>query len=100
MPLDSETVEMPFAENCESSEDVEFYFKLPNWFRIKTPIGNYNPDWAIVLNGEKKIYFVAETKGFGQELRGSEAMKIKCSKAHFLLNLKMLSIIGHQHYQH
>ncbi len=72
MPLDSETVEMPFAENCESSEDVEFYFKLPNWFRIKTPIGNYNPDWAIVLNGEKKIYFVAETKGFGQELRGSE----------------------------
>lgn len=83
IPLDSETVEMPFAENCESSEDVEFYFKLPNWFKIKTPIGNYNPDWAVVLNGEKKIYFVAETKGFGQELRGSEAMKIKCGKAHF-----------------
>ena len=74
---------MPFAENCESSEDVEFYFKLPNWFKIKTPIGNYNPDWAVVLNGENKIYFVAETKGFGQELRGSEAMKIKCGTEHF-----------------
>ena len=83
IPLDSETVEMPFASQCETSEDVEFYFKLPNWFKISTPIGNYNPDWAVVLKGEKKIYFIAETKGYGQELRGSEAMKIKCGKAHF-----------------
>lgn len=83
IPLDSETVEMPFARDCESSEDVEFYFKLPNWFKIKTPIGNYNPDWAVVLKGEKKIYFIAETKDTDSELRGSELMKIKCGKAHF-----------------
>jgi len=67
----------------EIDEDIEFYFKLPFWFRINTPIGTYNPDWAIVFKGEKKIYFVAETKGAGQELRPSEQMKIDCGKAHF-----------------
>lgn len=82
MPLDS-NVENQFAKDCESSEDVEFYFKLPTWFEITTPIGKYRPDWAVVLKGEKKIYFVAETKGDGQELRGSELMKIKCGIAHF-----------------
>lgn len=82
IPLDS-FVENQFAKDCESSEDIEFYFKLPFWFRINTPIGTYNPDWAIVFKGEKKIYFVAETKGQGQELRLSEQMKIDCGKAHF-----------------
>jgi len=76
-------VENQFAKDCESSENIEFYFKLPYWFKIPTPIGNYNPDWAIVFKGEKKIYFVAETKGDGQELRGSEKQKIKCGKEHF-----------------
>ncbi|MEO6844394.1 MAG: DEAD/DEAH box helicase family protein [Ginsengibacter sp.] len=82
IPLDS-NVENQFAKDCETSENVEFYFKLPFWFKIDTPIGNYNPDWAIVFKGEKKIYFVAETKSGGQELRGSEKMKIKCGKEHF-----------------
>ncbi len=82
MPLDS-GVENQFARDCESSEDIEFYFKLPFWFKIPTPIGTYNPDWAIVFQGEKKIYFVAETKSSGQELRGSEKLKIECGKAHF-----------------
>lgn len=82
IPLDS-NVENKFAKDCETSENVEFYFKLPFWFKIDTPIGNYNPDWAIVFKGEKKIYFVAETKSGGQELRGSEKMKIKCGKEHF-----------------
>ena len=82
IPLDS-GVENQFALDCESSEDVEFYFKLPTWFEITTPIGKYRPDWAVVLKGEKKIYFVAETKGDGQELRGSELMKIKCGIEHF-----------------
>ncbi|MDO9462307.1 MAG: DEAD/DEAH box helicase, partial [Deltaproteobacteria bacterium] len=82
IPLDS-SVENQFARDCESSENIEFYFKLPFWFRINTPIGTYNPDWAIVKKGEKKIYFVAETKGQGQELRPSEQMKIDCGKAHF-----------------
>jgi len=82
IPLDS-GVENQFAKDCESSENIEFYFKLPGWFKIQTPIGTYNPDWAIVFKGEKKIYFVAETKSEGQELLKSEKLKIKCGKEHF-----------------
>ncbi|RJQ53884.1 MAG: DEAD/DEAH box helicase [Nitrospiraceae bacterium] len=82
IPLDS-SVENQFARDCESSENIEFFFKLPFWFRINTPIGTYNPDWAIVFKGEKKVYFVAETKSEDQELRLSEKMKIDCGKAHF-----------------
>ncbi|MEO5909530.1 MAG: DEAD/DEAH box helicase family protein [Pelobium sp.] len=88
VPLDSK-VESKFAEDCETSEQVKFYFKLPNWFKIPTPIGNYNPDWAVVLEDEQKIYFVAETKDTGtpqvdlSKLTGDEQMKIKCGKAHF-----------------
>src|SRR3972149_5385015 len=82
IPLNS-SVENQFAKDCESSENIEFFFKLPFWFRINTPIGTYNPDWAIVFRGEKKIYFVAETKSAGQELRGSEELKIKCGAEHF-----------------
>ena len=84
MPLDSE-VEMQFAKDCESREDIEFYFKLPNWFVIKTPIGTYNPDWALVFKNEKKVYFVAETKSTTDltKLRPEERMKIKCDSRHF-----------------
>jgi type III restriction enzyme len=82
IPLDS-SVESKFANDCESSENIEFYFKLPNWFKIPTPIGNYIPDWAVVFRGERKVYFVAESKSEGQELRSSEGLKIKCGKAHF-----------------
>lgn len=82
IPLQSD-VESQFAKDCESSENVEFYFKLPFWFKINTPIGTYNPDWAVVFKNESKIYFVAETKSSGQELRGTEKLKIKCGKKHF-----------------
>lgn len=82
IPLDS-SIENQFARDCETHENIEFFFKLPSWFKINTPIGTYNPDWAIVFKGEKKIYFVAETKGEGQELRGSEKLKIKCGAEHF-----------------
>ncbi len=82
VPLDSK-VEFDFAEECESRNDIEFYFKLPFWFKIKTPIGNYNPDWALIKKNEKTVYFVAETKSAGQELRTSEKQKIKCGYAHF-----------------
>lgn len=81
IPLDS-SVENQFAADCETSENIEFFFKLPFWFKINTPIGTYNPDWAIVFKGEKKIYFVAETKGEG-EIRRSEELKIKCGTEHF-----------------
>jgi len=81
-PLDS-NVEYEFARECESRDDIEFYFKLPFWFKIKTPIGNYNPDWALIKKNEKTVYFVAETKSAGQELKISEKRKIKCGYAHF-----------------
>ena len=88
VPLDS-GVESKFAKDCETSEQIKFYFKLPNWFKIPTPIGNYNPDWALVFEDDKKIYFVTETKDTGtpqvdlSKLSGDEQMKIKCGKAHF-----------------
>ena len=88
VPLDS-GVESQFAKDCETSEQIKFYFKLPNWFKIPTPIGTYNPDWALVFEDDKKIYFVAETKDTGtpqvdlSKLSGDEQMKIKCGKAHF-----------------
>ena len=88
MPLDS-GVESKFAKDCETSDQIKFYFKLPNWFKIPTPIGNYNPDWALIFEDEQKIYFVAETKDTEtpqvdlSKLSGDEQMKIKCGKAHF-----------------
>ncbi len=88
IPLDSR-VENRFAAECESSEQVKFYFKLPGWFKIPTPIGNYNPDWAVVFEDDKKVYFVAETKDTGTDqvdlpkLGLDEQLKIKCGKAHF-----------------
>lgn len=82
VPLDS-GVEYQFAKDCETREDIDFYFKLPYWFKIKTPIGNYNPDWALIKKNEKTVYFVAETKAENQELKTSEKRKIKCGRAHF-----------------
>lgn len=88
IPLDS-NVESQFAKDCETSENVEFYFKLPSWFKIPTPIGNYNPDWAIVFKNDKRIYFVAETKDTGtgkvdiSKLHPDEQIKIKCGKKHY-----------------
>jgi type III restriction enzyme len=78
-------VEKQFAEDCESNENIEFYMKLPGWFTIDTPVGKYNPDWALIFKDEKKIYFVAETKGAVEEdaLRVSENMKIEYGEKHF-----------------
>jgi type III restriction enzyme len=58
---------------------------LPPWFTIETPIGKYNPDWALIFRNEKKIYFVAETKSTTDihVLRPDENLKIKCGEAHF-----------------
>jgi len=84
IPLDS-NIETNFAKECETREDIEFYFKLPFWFTINTPIGKYNPDWALVFKNEKKIYFVAETKSTTDlsKIRKEEHLKIKCGEAHF-----------------
>ncbi|WP_411698542.1 DEAD/DEAH box helicase family protein [Conyzicola sp.] len=80
-------VERRFAEELESDEDIAAFVKLPRWFRIPTPLGTYNPDWAMVSNTDsgEKLFFVVETKGtvFINDLRDSEAAKIYCGKAHF-----------------
>ncbi len=78
-------IEREFAKDLENREDVKFYIKLPFWFKVQTPIGEYNPDWAIVFEGDKRIYFVAETKGTTvlEDLSVPEQYKIRCGKKHF-----------------
>ncbi|WP_033169552.1 type III restriction-modification system endonuclease [Selenomonas sp. ND2010] len=83
---DSEN-ERQFAQSFEDNEDVYLYAKLPDWFKISTPLGSYNPDWAVMIdqNGEKKLYFVLETKGNidTDALRKTESEKIQCGREHF-----------------
>lgn len=85
---DSDT-ECEFAKKLETSSDVKLYAKLPSWFRIDTPLGSYNPDWAILIDKEdrpdEQLYFVVETKSsiFSDDLRASEQAKINCGIAHF-----------------
>jgi type III restriction enzyme len=78
-------VEREFAEAMNSREDIRLFVKLPGWFKIETPIGTYNPDWAIVKENDEKVYLVRETKSTKDQLklRGSEWAKIQCGKAHF-----------------
>jgi type III restriction enzyme len=82
--FDSE-VERQFAEAMSTRTDIKLFIKLPGWFMIDTPLGTYNPDWAIVKEGDTKVYLVRETKSTKDQLklRGSEWAKIKCGKAHF-----------------
>lgn len=103
VPLDS-SVENKFAHDCETSDQVKYYFKLPNWFKIPTPIGPYNPDWAVVFEDDRKVYFVAETKDTGtpivdlEKLHPSERQKIHCGTAHFKqfedLEYRVVSNVG------
>lgn len=84
---DSAGVEKAFAEDLEKNEKVKVYAKLPSWFKMPTPLGTYNPDWAVVVDdeGEEKLYFVVETKGstWWGDLRHAEGAKIKCGEKHF-----------------
>jgi type III restriction enzyme len=84
---DSSGVERTFAEDLEKNEAVKVYAKLPGWFKVPTPLGSYNPDWAVLVDkdGEERLYFVVETKGslFAEDLRDKESGKIECGKVHF-----------------
>ncbi len=84
---DSAGVEKRFTEELEANEAVKVYAKLPAWFKVPTPLGSYNPDWAVVVDddGQEKLYFVVETKGSGwwDDLRHKEGAKIACGKEHF-----------------
>lgn len=85
--VDSKGTEMDFAKHLENNEDVEVYTKLPRGFYINTPLGHYNPDWAVVFRegSVKHVYFIAETKGSMREvdLREAEKSKIECARRHF-----------------
>ena len=87
IPLDS-GIERTFQLALEERDDVKLYLKLPSWFKVATPLGGYNPDWAIVreIDGGRHLYLVRETKG-GDDLDGlrfeHEKLKIKFGRAHF-----------------
>lgn len=90
---DSE-VEKAFVEGLEKRDDVMLYLKLPRWFTVTTPIGNYNPDWAIVIEerdafgqptDKPLLYLIRETKGTTHldELHPDEQRKVLCGESHF-----------------
>ena len=74
---DSSGVERTFAEQLEKNEAVKVYAKLPGWFQVPTPLGSYNPDWAMLVekDGTERLYFVVETKSslFTDDLRDRES---------------------------
>jgi type III restriction enzyme len=79
--------EAAFARELEKNDDVKVYAKLPGWFRVPTPLGDYIPDWAVLVatpTGDR-LYFVVETKSsaFLEDLRDKERAKIKCGEKHF-----------------
>jgi type III restriction enzyme len=78
-------VEKRFAADLDSNEHVKLFVKRPGWFKIDTPIGPYNPDWAFVTEHEEKLYFVRETKSTldSEERRTKENQKIACGRRHF-----------------
>ena len=83
---DSSTVEQPFAVALDRAEMVKVFAKLPSKFKIDTPLGSYNPDWAYVeeVEGKQRVYFVTETKGKARGAnRPTEEAKIDCAEKHF-----------------
>jgi len=79
--------EAVFADQLEKNSEIKVYAKLPGWFTVPTPLGSYNPDWAVLIEkeGAERLYFVVETKSglFADDLREKENAKIKCGRAHF-----------------
>lgn len=81
------SIEENFAIEFNRNEKVKLFTKLPNWFKIDTPLGTYNPDWAVLIEeeNEEKLYFVIESKGsnLGLDIKTAESSKIACAKKHF-----------------
>ena len=81
------TTERDFADALEKNDAIKLYAKLPGWFKVPTPLGSYNPDWAVLVeeDGAQRLYFVVETKSslFTEDLRDKESAKIECGRAHF-----------------
>ena len=81
---DSE-IEREFARKLDQREDIKLFVKLPSWFEIDTPVGSYNPDWAVLKQDCTAMYLVRETKGTKDilRLRTDEADKVRCGLRHF-----------------
>jgi type III restriction enzyme len=81
---DSE-IEREFAKRLDERDDIKLFVKLPGWFTIDTPVGTYNPDWAILKHEDQALYLVRETKSTKNflKLRTSEADKVRCGLKHF-----------------
>jgi type III restriction enzyme len=79
------TVEREFAKKLDQRADIKLFVKLPAKFEVDTPVGKYNPDWAIVKHDEETLYLVRETKSTKDfmKLRNSESDKVRCGKKHF-----------------
>lgn len=80
-------IEKSFAVKFNNTENVKLFTKLPSWFKINTPLGGYNPDWAVLIekDNEEKLYFVVESKGsdLGLDIKNTEKAKIDCGIEHF-----------------
>jgi type III restriction enzyme len=78
-------VEREFARRLDERDDIKLFVKLPQWFKIETPVGEYNPDWAVVKEDGKTLYLVRETKGTPNLLllRTTEGDKVRCGERHF-----------------
>lgn len=78
-------VEEEIAQLLDNDDKVKFFCKLPRWFKVATPLGDYNPDWAVVVEDDHKLYLVRETKSTldRDKRRESENKKVDCGKAHF-----------------
>jgi len=78
-------IERQTAHALDGADNVKFFCKLPRWFTIPTPVGDYNPDWAVVLQEDRKVYLIRETKTThdSDKRRMEENLKILCGKAHF-----------------
>ncbi|MGB7134228.1 MAG: hypothetical protein WBD46_03010, partial [Acidobacteriaceae bacterium] len=78
-------VERAFAKRLDARTDIRLFLKLPGWFEIETPVGKYNPDWAIVKHEDETLYLVRETKSTKDylKLRTAEADKVRCGAQHF-----------------
>ncbi len=99
---DSE-IERQFAEDFDRNPDVKLFTKLPSWFKINTPLGTYNPDWAVLIEKDnaEKLYFVVESKGvdLGLDIKTTESSKIKCGKKHFEAIDSNVELIQSSNYQ-
>jgi type III restriction enzyme len=82
-------LENHFAQECDNNTQIKFYFKLPEWFTISTPVGNHNPGWAVVFESDKRNCFVVGLKNSGtaspddSKPKHAVQMKTKCAGAHF-----------------